>query len=160
MLTRSASRRLRFPCYSDDYQGFAAAVLAATLGALPDTGRPLHEQRILILGSGPYRVSMAEMLTAAMAQSSRKMMAQARESVFLADPLGLVTTTSAHTQLDDDEMQETLLYAKDVPNIADMEAVRPRLRLAAALWHASGECSKHARGWLRGRRLVRRSWRT
>lgn len=98
-------------------------MLAATLGALPATGSKLHEQRILILGSGSYRVSIAEMLTAAMAQEPKKMMAQARGSVFLADHLGLVTTTSAHTREDHDESQEVLLYAKQGPDMQTLEEV-------------------------------------
>jgi hypothetical protein len=52
------------------------------------------------------------------------MMAQARENVYLADHLGLVTTTSAHTREDYDESQEVLLYAKDGPDMQSLEVVR------------------------------------
>jgi malic enzyme len=115
---------LRFPCFSDDFQGFACSVLAAALGALPETRSALSEHRILILGDGPNRVSIAEMFAAAMAQDSKKMVKDARQSIFLADHLGLVTSTSEHPKEEHDEMREVLLYSKDIPSMKELETVR------------------------------------
>jgi malate dehydrogenase (oxaloacetate-decarboxylating) len=115
---------MRFPCFADDYQGLAAAVLAATLGAIPDTGMALQDHRILIVGAGPHRVSIAEMICSAISSESKQLRAQARQNIYLSDEDGLVTCTSPHVEREYEETRETLLYAKDLPHTTDLEEVR------------------------------------
>lgn len=115
---------MTFPCFADDYQGLSAAVLAATLGAVPDTGIPMNEHRILVLGSGPHRVCIAEMLAFAIAFESRGMASEARQNIYLADDDGIVTLDSPHADSEEDEMREVLLYSKDMPHLTDINMVR------------------------------------
>lgn len=132
--------RPRFPCFADDYEGLATAVLAGVLGALPETGIALSEHRVLILGNGPNRASIAEMLSHAIAQDSKQLLQQARDHIFLADSDGLVTTTSAHIDKyghdDDNGLHEAMLYAKDMPDEQDltkiMHAVKPTIVISCA----------------------------
>lgn len=114
---------MKFPCFADDYQGLAASVLAATLGAIPDTGTSLKDHRILVLGSGPHRVCIAEMIASAISFESRGMASEARQNIYLFDSDGLVTTDSPHADREDEEMRETLLYSKDLPNSKDINEV-------------------------------------
>lgn len=114
---------MRFPCFADDYQGLAAATLAAALGAVPDTGIDLQDHRILILGNGPHRVAIAEMLVSAIASEAKVMGWQARQNIFLADDDGLVTATSPHDNREHEETREVLLYSKDLEDSADVEEV-------------------------------------
>ena len=111
------------PCFNDGHEGFATAVLAATLGAVPDTGVPLHKHRVLITGCGVNRIPIAEMLATAAAQDSRRMVSEARQNIYLADHLGLVTATSEHSSEEDEAMREVLLYTKDEPDMLDLEQV-------------------------------------
>jgi hypothetical protein len=111
------------PCFSDDYEGFATAVLAATLGAVPETGRPLQDQRVLIVGDSVNRIPIAELLATAAAHNARSMISIARQNIYLADDLGLVTATSEHFGMDGEVMREVLLYAKDAPDMKDLEQV-------------------------------------
>lgn len=99
-------------------------MLAAVLGAIPETGTALQDHRILILGDGANRVSIAEMIAAAMAQDSRSLVTNARRNIFLADALGLVTATSRHAAEEHEEMREVLLYAKDMRDMRSLEEVR------------------------------------
>jgi malic enzyme len=106
-----------FPCFADDYQGLSAAVLAATLGAVPDTGIAL------VLGSGPHRVCIAEMISSAIALETRGMASEARQNIYLADDDGVVTPNSPHADSEEDEMREVLLYSKDMPHLTDINVV-------------------------------------
>jgi malic enzyme len=128
--------RMKFPCFADDYQGLSAAVLAATLGAIPETGISLKDHRIVLLGSGPHRVCIAEMIASAIAFESRGMASEARQNIFLFDNDGLVTTESPHAERDDEEMREILLYSKDMPNSKDINEVHT-LPLDSCLCHVS-----------------------
>lgn len=114
---------MKFACFADDYQGLAASVLAAALGAVPDTGIHLRNHRILVLGTGPHRVCIAEMIASAISQESRGMASEARQNIFLFDNDGLVTTDSPHAEREDEEMREILLYAKEIPNSRDIDEV-------------------------------------
>ena len=98
-------------------------MLAAVLGATPETGTKLQDHRILIVGDGANRVSIAEMLAATMAQEARCLVTTARERIFLADSQGLVTHTSTHSDAEDDEMREVLLYSKDMQTVPNLEQV-------------------------------------
>jgi malic enzyme len=115
--------RMVFPCFADDYQGLSAAVLAATLGAVPDTGIALKDHRILVLGSGPHRVCIAEMISSAIALETRGMASEARQNIYLADDDGVVTPNSPHADSEEDEMREVLLYSKDMPHLTDINVV-------------------------------------
>lgn len=117
---------MKFPCFADDYQGLAASVLAATLGAIPDTRLRLKDHRILVLGSGAHRVCIAEMLASAISFESRGMASEARQNIFLFDGDGLVTTDSPHVEREDEEMREVLLYSKDMANSNDINEVSSR----------------------------------
>ena len=117
---------MRFPCFADDYQGLAAATLAAALGAQAHTGIALKDHRVLVLGNGPHRVAIAEMLASAIASDAKILGSQARQNIFLADDDGLVTASSAHVDREHEETREVLLYAKDSPDSADVDEVRPR----------------------------------
>lgn len=114
---------MRFPCFADDYQGLAAATLAAALGTVPDTGVDLKDHRILILGNGPHRVAIAEMLASAIASEGKIMGSQARQNIFLVDDDGLVTATSEHVNRELEETREVLLYSKDLDDSKDVEEV-------------------------------------
>lgn len=115
---------MRFPCFADDYQGLAAATLAAALGAVPHTGIDLQDHRILILGNGPHRVAIAEMLVSAIASEAKVMGWQARQNIYLADDDGLVTATSPHVNREHEETREVLLYSKDIEDADVVEEVR------------------------------------
>jgi malic enzyme len=93
---------------------------------------PLHEQRVLIVGDGATRISVAETLATAMAQDARSMTTFARQRIFLADSAGLVTATSRHADRDHELMREVLLYAQDMPDVSDVEQARAN---AAAACH-------------------------
>ena len=114
---------MKFPCFADDYQGLAASVLAATLGAIPDTRLSLKDHRIVVMGSGPHRVCIAEMLASAISFESRGMASEARQNIFLFDSDGLVTSDSPHAEREDEEMREVLLYSKDMTNSKDINEV-------------------------------------
>lgn len=117
---------MRFPCFADDFQGLAAVTLAAALGAVPETGVDLKDHRILILGNGPHRVAIAEMLASAIGSEGKMMGSQARQNIFLADDDGLVTATSEHVNREHEETREVLLYSKDLSDSADVDEVRLR----------------------------------
>ena len=94
------------------------------MGAVTETGGALHEQRILIVGDGAVRVSIAEMLATAAAQDARRMVTEARQNIWLADSSGVVTATSEHSHQDHDLAREVLLYAKDMEDMTDLHQVR------------------------------------
>lgn len=114
---------MRFPCFADDYQGLAATALAAALGAAPETGLDLKDHRILILGNGPHRVAIAEMLSSGIAAEAKIMASQARQNIFLVDDDGIVTSTSDHVNRELEETREVLLYSKDLEDSKDIEEV-------------------------------------
>jgi malate dehydrogenase (oxaloacetate-decarboxylating) len=52
--------------FNDDIQGTAAVVVGALTSAVSVTGRPLHEQKVIMLGAGSAAIGVADMIRAAM----------------------------------------------------------------------------------------------
>jgi malate dehydrogenase (oxaloacetate-decarboxylating) len=52
--------------FNDDIQGTAAVVVGALTSAVSVTGRPLHEQRMIMLGAGSAAIGVADMIRSAM----------------------------------------------------------------------------------------------
>src|SRR3990170_451834 len=90
--------RDRVPSFNDDIQGTAAVVLAGVLSAIRHLGRPMAEQRILLVGAGAAGIGIARLLRAEMADAG--MTAEAiGAALLLVDSRGLVR--SDREDLDD-----------------------------------------------------------
>jgi malic enzyme len=61
-----ANYRKRLPCFNDDIQGTAAAVVAGVLAGLRITGQPLAEQRFVYIGAGEACSGTRDLLCTAM----------------------------------------------------------------------------------------------
>ncbi|MCG8432984.1 MAG: NAD-dependent malic enzyme, partial [Gammaproteobacteria bacterium] len=59
-------------CFNDDIQGTGAVALAGILTALRVTGKPLAEQRIVIMGAGAAGYGIAKQLLAALSEAGLK----------------------------------------------------------------------------------------
>ena len=60
--------RDQLPSFNDDIQGTAAVALACVLAVCRQTGRPLREQRIVIVGSGAAGIGIARQLRSALTE--------------------------------------------------------------------------------------------
>lgn len=83
--------RSEFPCFNNDIQCFAAAVLSGIMGALPKTGGALAEHRFILSGEGPQTSCVAELIAVAMAQQTGQTVLDTRRNIWLVDSQGLVT---------------------------------------------------------------------
>src|SRR5580698_1054388 len=81
--------RDKFLTFNDDIQGTAAVALGAVMSALKVTGKPLKEQKIVMLGAGSAGIGVADFLKAAMREEglSEK---EAGQRFWVVDAAGLV----------------------------------------------------------------------
>ncbi len=75
--------------FNDDVQGTAAVVVGTALSAVRTSGKPLPEQRVVVLGGGSAGCGIAEQLIAAAIQEGASPEA-ARANYYMVDRFGLV----------------------------------------------------------------------
>ncbi len=75
--------------FNDDVQGTAAVVVGTALAAVRTSGKPLPEQRVVVLGGGSAGCGIAEQLIAAAIQEGASPEA-ARANYYMVDRFGLV----------------------------------------------------------------------
>ena len=85
-----ARYRDRLATFNDDVQGTAAVTLAALLGAVRITDRPLTDQTVLFFGAGASATGVADLIAARLARSGLGE-SGARARIWLFDSKGLVT---------------------------------------------------------------------
>ncbi len=103
---RLLSRYRDWVCsFNDDIQGTSAIALAAILGALRSTGRPLVGSRFVLAGAGAAGTGIARLLRVAMVEAGLPA-AEAREAIAMLDSHGLVV--EGRPGLDDDKMDGAL----------------------------------------------------
>jgi malate dehydrogenase (oxaloacetate-decarboxylating) len=83
--------RERLCSFNDDIQGTAAVTLAALFTAVRRTGRPLSEQRIVIVGAGSAGTGISDLLLLALRQE-RLTECEARSRLWLLSSRGLLHT--------------------------------------------------------------------
>jgi len=88
LLARYRDRVLSF---NDDIQGTGAVALAGLLSALRITGKPLVEQRVVILGAGSAARGIADQIVTALMEEGGLDLEQARRHIWMIDTQGLVT---------------------------------------------------------------------
>jgi malate dehydrogenase (oxaloacetate-decarboxylating) len=98
--------RDRICSFNDDIQGTAAVALAALVGATSVAGRPLTEQRIVILGAGSAAIGVADEIRHAMIDEGCPA-DEARRRFWVVDIDGLLTAD--RTDLSDAQR----VYARD-----------------------------------------------
>jgi len=75
--------------FNDDVQGTAAVATGTLLSAVQVTGIPLHQQKIVIVGSGTAGCGIAELVVHAMIEDGISE-AAAREQIYMIDRYGLL----------------------------------------------------------------------
>lgn len=98
--------RDRICSFNDDIQGTAAVALAALIGATTVAGRPLAEQRIVMLGAGSAAVGVADEIRHAMIEDGLSP-EDARRRFWMVDIDGLLTADRR------DLTAEQAVYARD-----------------------------------------------
>ena len=103
---RLLSRYRDWVCsFNDDIQGTSAIALAAMLGALRSTGRPLVGSRFVLAGAGAAGTGIARLLRVAMVEAGLPA-AEARDAIAMLDSHGLIV--EGRPGLDDDKMDGAL----------------------------------------------------
>ncbi|HJP75243.1 MAG TPA: NAD-dependent malic enzyme [Pseudonocardiaceae bacterium] len=92
--------------FNDDIQGTAAVVLGALTSAVTVTERPLHEQRVIMLGAGSAAIGVADMIRAAMVAEGISD-EDAAENFWVVDINGLLVNSR------EDLSPEQRRYARD-----------------------------------------------
>ena len=101
----------RLPSFNDDIQGTSAVTLAGILTGLRLIGRPLREQRVLLVGSGAAGVGIGRLLrTALLADGLTE--AEARQHQIFTDSGGLVWEGRSDLE---DHKREVALRKDDLP---------------------------------------------
>ena len=108
--------RDRVPSFNDDIQGTAAVVLAGVLAGIRDLGRPLHRERIVLVGAGAAGIGIARLLRLAMTADGATQ-TELASAVVLVDSRGLV-----HAGRDDlDADKRALAMPADAATAAGFE---------------------------------------
>jgi malate dehydrogenase (oxaloacetate-decarboxylating) len=89
--------RDRLCTFNDDIQGTAAIAEASVLAAMRQTGLPLKDQRLVILGGGSAGIGIADLIRKTMVKEGMSD-AEARSHFFIVDRNGLVTENSQNLQ--------------------------------------------------------------
>ncbi|HEU5071485.1 MAG TPA: NAD-dependent malic enzyme [Verrucomicrobiae bacterium] len=110
--------RERVTSFNDDIQGTAAVTLAGILSALRLTGRPLREQRLLLVGAGAAGVGIGRLVQSALLAEGLDE-AEARARLVFVDSEGLVCEGRAN--LDPHKKEFALPRAK----LAEFGLVKP-----------------------------------
>lgn len=110
--------RDRITSFNDDIQGTAAVTLAGILSALRITGKPLREQRLLMVGAGAAGVGIGRLVRSALLAEGLTE-AEARERLVFVDSEGLVCEGRAN--LDAHKKEFALPRAK----LAEFGLVKP-----------------------------------
>jgi malic enzyme len=110
--------RDRIASFNDDIQGTAAVTLAGVLSALRITGKPLREQRLLMVGAGAAGVGIGRLVRSAL-HAEGLSDAEARERLVFVDSEGLVIEGRAN--LDAHKKEFALPRAK----LAEFGLVKP-----------------------------------
>jgi malate dehydrogenase (oxaloacetate-decarboxylating) len=91
--------RWRLPCFNDDIQGTAAVTLGGILAALRHLGRPISEQRFVLLGAGAAGTGIAELLAAEL-RAAGMSAPEAGRAIAVLDSRGLVFAGRAEVDRD------------------------------------------------------------
>jgi malate dehydrogenase (oxaloacetate-decarboxylating) len=91
--------------FNDDIQGTSAIALAAILGALRSTGRPLVGSRFVLAGAGAAGSGIARLLRVAMVEAGLSA-AEARDAIAMLDSHGLIV--EGRPGLEDDKKDGAL----------------------------------------------------
>ncbi|EAN92558.1 putative malic enzyme [Trypanosoma cruzi] len=83
----------KYRCFNDDIQGTGAVIAAGFLNAMHVSGVPVNEQRVVFLGAGSAATGVAEIIAELAALELETSVEKVRNSVYLVDSKGLVTTT-------------------------------------------------------------------
>jgi malate dehydrogenase (oxaloacetate-decarboxylating)(NADP+) len=118
--------RHRICTFNDDIQGTGAVVLAGLFSALRITARPLHEQKLLVVGAGDAVTGIGDLMVAALTSGGDRL-AEARARVWFMDSKGLVVKN--RTDLEDHERR----YAHDVSAPPDLLSAVQQLRPTAII---------------------------
>jgi malate dehydrogenase (oxaloacetate-decarboxylating) len=97
--------RRRIASFNDDIQGTGAVVLGGVLAAVRAIGRPLAEQRFVLLGAGAAGMGIARMIRAAMIARGADE-DTVKHAIAAVDTKGLVFAT--RDELDDDKREFAL----------------------------------------------------
>ena len=84
--------RHELPSFNDDIQGTAAVTVAGLMAACRESGRPLEEHRILILGAGAAGIGIAQLLDAVL-EGKGLDPDERHRAVGLIDSSGLLVTS-------------------------------------------------------------------
>lgn len=110
-------------CFNDDIQGTGSVALAGLFAAMRHLDQELSNQRIVFYGAGSAAVGIADMICAGIAEEKGISVSEARNSVWMCDSRGLVTTKR------EGELQSHKLpYAKDEKPATDLVDVVKRIK--------------------------------
>eukprot|EP01029_Cantina_marsupialis_P027888 TRINITY_DN774133_c0_g1_i1.p1 TRINITY_DN774133_c0_g1~~TRINITY_DN774133_c0_g1_i1.p1 ORF type:complete len:551 (-),score=158.18 TRINITY_DN774133_c0_g1_i1:276-1928(-) len=105
--------------FNDDIQGTASVVVGGLYASIPVTGKAIDQHKFLFMGAGEAGVGIADLIAAAIMETTGKTIDEARKQIFLFDSRGLVCksrTGLAHHKL---------AYAHDVPQQTSfLEAIK------------------------------------
>ena len=111
----------RLPSFNDDIQGTSAVTLAGILAGLRITGKPLREQRFLLVGSGAAGVGIGRLLrTALLAEGLTE--AEVRQRQIFMDSGGLVWEGRADLE---EHKREVALRKDDLAAVGLVQPAAP-----------------------------------
>jgi malate dehydrogenase (oxaloacetate-decarboxylating) len=131
--------RDRLCSFNDDIQGTAAVTLAALLTAVRRTGRPLREQRLVLVGAGSAGTGISDLVLLASTQEGLSE-SEARSRLWLLSSRGLLHTglrdLSPWQQAYSRPQEEVAGWRRDgagaIPLVEVVERVRPTALLGVS----------------------------